>query len=224
MRNVHTKIWPFALATRPETEATTWVLQLGEALDVGIEGCVHRGIRWHIWSLERHQNIPQRNGADHTASDLLRTRKWILMEVNRRIRELTQRRTGGRDIQATLVQADIFRKLNSLPNRSGIHNAIGCKRLAACRCVDRNRDGLCIRVAARNDCHLEACCPGLDRLGREAHFHPVSGWDRDTPATPLCKCRVHSAYSDIHCHRLLGLILNHNRQLKLITHVEEAWG
>ena len=145
------------------------------------------------------------------------------MEVNRGIRELTQCRASRRDIKATLVKTDIFRKLNGLLRGSGIHNAIGCKRLAACGCVDRNRDGLRIRVAARNDCHLEACCPGLDGLGWEAHFHPVSSRDSDAPATTLCKCRVHSANGDIHCHRLLGLVLHHNRQLKLITHVEEAW-
>ena len=59
MRNVHTQIWPFTLATCPETKATTWVLQLGKALDVGIEGCIHSRIRWHIWRIESHQNIAE---------------------------------------------------------------------------------------------------------------------------------------------------------------------
>ncbi len=60
------------------------------------------------------------------------------------------------------------------------------------------------------------------RGSREAHFHPVAGRDAHPQRRLAGQLEVAGPHDHIHLHGLVGLVLQHHRQLEAVAEVQEA--
>ena len=145
------------------------------------------------------------------------------MQINKRIGQFLKLRRTRRDFQTAELRVNVCRRNNRLNNRARfVRRAVSRKRFGRRRRENRKLKFRRVRQTSRNRADLETRDSRAFGRDGKTNFGAVIRRNRHAPTVSVRQIRVRRANRYVNCQRLIGLILQHDGQLRRIAEIHKT--
>ena len=214
VRDVDAQVRHLVLVALPEAEAAVVALHLREVLEVDGDALLHRRRGRQILRVERAEHVAQPGDREDPARALLRALEWIVNDVEQRIGQRLEIGRRGADLEPAELRDDSGGRCDRLldrPVRTTIDRAVGRECFGRRRGPHRQRQlGGVACITGRAD-DLDPRRPRELRRGRELDERAIVRRHRHAATRTGGEREVGRADRQLHRHRCIGLVLDHDR-------------
>ena len=205
----------------PPVPAAGPVLPLGELLHVLLHAGEQRGLGREALGLEGVEHVAKRGDGQDTRRELLVALVGVLDQVEDRVGQALQGRRRGGQLEAAPLLHRVARSADWLGDRPLGEAPVGGEGLGGGRGPHRELVLAGVGAGLAGGADLEAGGAGPRGGGLEEHLRAVVGRHRRPEAARPDELEVGGAGDDVDHERLVGLVLQHDRQREAVPEVEE---